>query len=137
MSFAAPPLLLRYQRQSERQTAEVISEEILLSKAYIENIGGTMLGVCTDNASNMRAVSRLVPGAVWLGCMAHSAELLSRDLWGLRVPKRCREDLHSRRLLSWPCIPKVLLFGGDGQASGFNFPSSALCHKVGDLCKDP
>ena len=66
MSFAAAPLL-RYQRQSERQTAEVISEEILLSKAYIENIGGTMLGVCTDNASNMRAACRLVPSAVWLG----------------------------------------------------------------------
>ena len=83
LSFAAPPLLLRYQRQSERQTAEVISEEILLSKAYVENIGGTLLGVCTDNASNMRAATKLVPGTIWLGCMAHSAELLSRDLWAL------------------------------------------------------
>ena len=42
-----------------------------------------MIGICTDNASNMRAAGRLVEGTVWLGCMAHSAELLSRDLWGL------------------------------------------------------
>ena len=74
------PLLVDFEGQVVRQTAENLKEYV---KKVIEQVPCKVVAICSDNGANMVKALQLIEeetGILATNCMAHSAQLLLKDL---------------------------------------------------------
>lgn len=70
MTFGGKPVLLSWSRQCARQTSEHLAEQLKTAVAFLKQLNCTPWAILSDNAANMRAAVRDLPGVFGITCMA-------------------------------------------------------------------
>lgn len=85
LTWRARPYLVSWARQFVRQTADNLFVQLKEVVQYLIGIGCVVVAAIADNAANVQlalaklALDKVIP----LHCLAHSGELLCKDVWTL------------------------------------------------------